>query len=167
MRFDRLLFPLLLAACSKGDADGSGAAAAKAELPATALLSVEPTGALDVKTVIASAKSGDHVVVHGRVGDAGATTAFFTLVDPSLKACNEGAAMDECPTPWDFCCTPVDEMPKVFANVQFRQGENLRAGSLLGVGGLDHLTPVTVAGTAQKDEQGNLTIVADALFVKR
>lgn len=154
-----------VAACSDDAAKDGAHAHAPGALPAPFALASAPAGAKSVKDVVASAKSGDEVVVSGRVGMEGSDSAFFTLVDGSLKSCVETG--DECKTPWDFCCTPPDEMAKVSATIVFQAGAKPIAGSVIGFQGLDHLSNVVVKGKAEKDSAGNLTVVADGIFVRK
>jgi hypothetical protein len=155
------------ALCSSCGVKESAAPPSKpAALPESFALASEPAGAKPVKEVIASVKSGDEVLVAGRVGVEGSDRAYFSLVDASLKACSETPMNDPCKTPWDFCCTPSDELKKLAATVEFRDGAALYSGSVLGFRGLDHLKHVVVKGKAEKDAAGNLTIVASGIFVK-
>ncbi len=160
---------LTVVGCAKDEAptprDGSSTPKAANGLPASFVLAGEPAGARPVKEIVSAARSGDEVVVAGRVGDTGSDRANFRLVDPSLKSCTEIG--DECKTPWDYCCTPPDEMAKVSATVVFQDGEKPYAGTVLGFAGLDHLSSVVVKGRAEKDSSGNLTIVASGIFVKK
>src|SRR5262245_40379084 len=68
------------------------------------LASSEPAGAKDVIDVRKDAKDGDNVVVVGRIGgDVDPWiqgSAAFSIVDRSLKPCNEREG-DSCKTPWD------------------------------------------------------------------
>jgi len=155
--------------CSK-ETDGGGGAAGggtKSGLPAVLALAAEPAGAVAVKDVIANVKDGDRVVALGRVGEAGGEQAYFTLADASLLACTEMPMPDACKTPWDFCCTAADELATSCATVEFRENDALRNGSVIGFSGIAHLTTVVVSGTARKDAQGNVSILADGLFVRR
>lgn len=163
-----LLVAAVSAASCSGDAERSGSgAAAKSAIPASFVLASEPAGAKPVKEAVAAAKSGDELVVTGRVGNEGASSAFFTLVDVTVKPCTEMEPPDSCPTPWDYCCEPSDEMAKASATVVFRDGARPYAGNLLGVGGLDHLEHVVVQGKAERDSGGNLTIVASGIYVRK
>lgn len=160
---------LALGACGGGESPAEQAkqgAASTARLPASLALPGEPAGARSVKEVVAGAKAGDEVVVSGRVGVEGSDRAYFTLVDSSLQACSETALNDPCETPWDFCCSPPDELSKLSALVEFRDGAGLYPGSVLGFAGLEHLKGVVVKGKASKDSGGNLTVVASGIFVK-
>ncbi len=116
-----------------------------------------------------SAKDGDEVAVLGRIG--GSTDpwvegrAAFQIVDPSLIPCNEIEG-DGCPTPWDYCCD-TDRLPKSMATVKFvdESGKTIEtdARKLLG---LKELTHVVIKGKAQRDEAGNLTVLASGVFVQ-
>ena len=96
------LFALLLAGCGQGD---KPAATAGATLDRTRYVAAsEPAGAKGVIEVRKDAKDGAEVVVVGRIGGHGKTPftgrAAFTIVDPSLKTCDEIG--EECKTPWDY-----------------------------------------------------------------
>lgn len=69
------------------------------------ILAAEPDGASDVITARKS-KDGQSVVVFGRIGGSESPwidgRAAFTIVDSSLKPCNE-IGDDACPKPWDYC----------------------------------------------------------------
>lgn len=167
--FPALVTVLCLGACGGGDSNalhGAQGSTSTARLPASLALSGEPAGARSVKEVVAAAQAGDEVVVSGRVGVEGSDRAYFTLVDSSLQACSETALNDPCETPWDFCCSPPDELSRLSALVEFRDGAALYPGSVLGFAGLEHLKGVVVKGKASKDAGGNLTVVASGIFVK-
>jgi hypothetical protein len=132
-------------------------------------LSAEPAAAQSVKAARESAKDEEHVTVVGRIGgDANPWVegqAAFMLVDSSLKACNEKDD-DACSTPWDFCCD-ADLLPESKAMVKI-VGEDGRpvqtdARQLLGV---KELQTVVVHGRAKRDESGNLTVLADGVYVR-
>ncbi|QDT52772.1 hypothetical protein Pan44_07840 [Caulifigura coniformis] len=113
-------------------------------------------------------KDGDEVAVLGRIG--GSTDpwvkgrAAFQIVDPTLVPCNEIEG-DSCETPWDYCCD-TDRLPKSMATVKFvdESGKTLEtdARKLLGV---KELMSVVVKGKAQRDEAGNLTVLASSVYV--
>jgi hypothetical protein len=134
------------------------------------LLTAEPAGAKGVLDVRKDSKDADVVVIVGRIG--GSQKPFtgrgaFTIVDSSLKPCNERGD-DACPYPWDYCCDPPEERKKATVLVKFmtEQGDTLPddARQLLGV---KELQTVVVKGKAKRDDAGNLTILADALYVRR
>lgn len=59
--------------------------------------------------------------------------------------------MDECKTPWDYCCSEPKEIAAHSATVQVVRpdGKPLRA-ALTGVAGLKPLSEVTVKGTVAR-----------------
>ncbi len=129
------------------------------------LLTEEPQGAAGV----AEARQADaeEVTVVGRVG--GSPNPFvegmaaFTIVDPKIPSC---AGEEGCPTPWDYCCT-LDQVKDGIAMVKVvdSQGKPVAADAkkLLGI---QELSMVVVRGEAQRDEQGNLTVLTDKVYVK-
>lgn len=130
-------------------------------------LATEPAGAKGVKLARKDAKDADEVTLVGRIGgDANPWIqgqAAFLIVDSELKPC----ADDEgCPTPWDYCCS-MDLLPENKAMVKIVDGSGKTvatdARELLGV---KELQTVVVHGRAKKDEGGNLTILADGIFVR-
>jgi hypothetical protein len=134
------------------------------------LLTKEPVGARGVKDVRQDAKDGDEVVILGRIGgDVNPWVegrAVFWIIDPAVKSCKE-TADDACPTPWDCCCTPKEELRRVMATVKVvdDKGQTVAvdARQLLG---LKELQTVVVHGRARRDDKGNLTVLADGLFVR-
>lgn len=73
---------------------------------------------------------------------------------------------DNCPHPWDYCCE-TDKLPEASALVKIvdQEGNVVKsdARNLLSV---KELQTVVVKGKAQRDETGNLTILANGVFVK-
>jgi hypothetical protein len=131
----------------------------------------EPSGAKGVLEVRKQAKDGDEVVVTGRVGGSTspiiAGALVFTIVDPSLKPCNEKAD-DSCATPWDYCCDPKDKLAQATASIKVvdAQGNTVEkdARQFLGI---KELQTVVVRGKAKRDANGNLTVLADQVYVKK
>ncbi|MDZ4852452.1 MAG: hypothetical protein SGI77_24450 [Pirellulaceae bacterium] len=128
----------------------------------------EPAGAIPVGEARSSAKSDEHVVLVGHIGGSAKPfvdgIAAFTVVDPKVPYC---AAKEGCPTPWDYCC----EQGQVKDNIALVQivddaGKTIAedARKLLGV---KELNLVVVSGKAQRDEAGNLTLLADKVFLKK
>ena len=137
------------------------------------MLSAEPEGGQNVIAVRETSKDGDDVVMVGRIGgslnpwvdDRGA----FSIVDPSLLACSDEKEEGEpcsCKTPWDYCCE-TDKLPDAMALVKFVESD----GSVVNhdarkVFNLVELQTVVVKGKAKRDDAGNLTILADGMFVR-
>lgn len=134
------------------------------------VLTSEPAEAKDVKDVRAESKDADEVTVVGRIG--GDTNpwvegqAAFLLVDTALKPCNEKED-DACETPWDYCCD-TDLLPshKAMVKVVDTHGKTVPtdARELLGV---KEMQTVVVHGKAKRDEAGNLTVLADGVYVRK
>ena len=89
--------------------------------------------------------------------------AAFQLVDLSIKPCPDD---EGCPTPWDYCCQ-TDKLPANSATVKLVDagGKPVAKGAreLLGV---KELNTVVVRGKAKRDDAGNLTVLADQIYVK-
>src|SRR5438067_1509941 len=144
----------LAAGCSQPAPPAADAPAAEG---AKYLLAAEPAGAKPVKEVRGAARDGDEVVVVGRIGGSAKPwiegRAGFLIVDPSFTPCSEKDG-DSCPTPWDYCCDPKEELVKGMATVKVvdDRGETVPvdARRLLGVKELD---TVVVRGRAKRDDQ--------------
>ena len=134
------------------------------------LLATEPDGAKDVIAVRESTADGDEVLVVGRIG-GGANPwiedlAAFSIVDNSLKACSDIPG-DQCPIPWDYCCeTPKLPTSTALIKVVDESGDLVKADAreLLKV---KELSTVIVKGKAQRDDAGNLTVLATGVYVKK
>lgn len=128
----------------------------------------------EVKDVIAAkkgAKPGDRIVVRGRIGGSkepmAAERAIFTIMDLGLQPCGAGK-MEECPTPWDYCCDPREEITKNIATVQVvdASGRPLKAG-LKNMGKLKPMAEVVIQGrVAGGTSADSLVVDATGIFVK-
>ncbi len=133
------------------------------------LLKSEPAGALEILKARESVKNAEEVVLVGRIGGAvdpwTPDRAAFTIVDNSFKDCS-ATGDDGCPTPWDYCCERDAGKTKVQVRVVDASGKLIQkdAKSLLG---LKELQTVVVQGKAKRDDQGNLTVMATGIFVKK
>ena len=132
------------------------------------LLASEPAAAKGVKDVRAEAKDAEAVTLVGRIG--GDTNpwiegqAAFLVVDSALKPCDE---KEGCPTPWDYCCDAGD-LPANKAMVKIVDSSgNTVATDARKLLGLKELQTVVVHGKAKRDEAGNLTVLADGIFVRK
>jgi len=156
------LFTLTLAC---GGSGGESGETASSDLPERFYAAEAPAGAVDVGVAHAELQDGESAVVRGVVG--GSTRPFveglaaFTIVDPALESC-VGDGMG-CETPWDYCCVDPETMVKQSATIELTDGGKLLTASPRGFHGLDHLVTVVVEGTAKRDAQGNLTIVASGM----
>jgi hypothetical protein len=155
------------ASCLSGCSQSSGPSAetAGAVVPDAAFLLAErPADAQDVAQARETSQDGEDLAVLGRIGGSAQPfvdgLAAFTIVDPKLAWCGED---EGCPTPWDYCC--ADTTGKV-ATVKIvgADGEPVArdARTLLGV---KELSQVVVRGKARRDDQGNLTVLAEKVYV--
>jgi len=134
------------------------------------LLKTEPDGGQNVIAARKTSKDRGDVVVVGRIGGSESPfvsgLAAFEIVDPSLKACSDIPG-DECPKPWDYCCE-LDKlsMSKVLVKVVDQEGKVLMSDARK-LWNLKELQTVVVTGKAQRDEAGNLTVLASGVFVRK
>ncbi len=131
------------------------------------LATSEPAGAIPVGEARAKIEDGQEVTLVGRIGGSSKPfvdgLAAFTIVDPKVPFC---AADEGCPTPWDYCCQ-TDAVKSNIATVKI-VGEagtpvSTSARDLLNV---KELATVVVKGKAKRDDQGNLTVSANQIFVR-
>ena len=133
------------------------------------LLSSEPDDGMNVIKAREVTKNDDQVVIVGRIGGESpwieGRAAFF-IVDRSLKACSDIPG-NKCDTPWDYCCE-THKLPTSTALVKVvdENGDRVKADAreLLKV---KALSTVVVKGKAQRDDAGNLTVLASSVYVKR
>lgn len=167
------LTAIALSGCGEGRPKNKSATPAE---PAAAvdgskyLLTSEPAGAANVIAARESAKDDEEVVVVGRIGGSEdpwvAGRAAFSIVDPSLKACSDIPG-DTCEKPWDYCCE-TDKLPKAtaFVKVVDEKGEPVKADSRQ-LWDLKELQTVVIRGKAKRDEAGNLTVLANGVYVRK
>lgn len=165
------LLPIAAAACGgdAGDDAGStasqGSASASTDTAADVWLASVPADAQDVAEARADATEGRTMTVRGVIGGSKKPfvdgLAAFQLIDPALEPCAVG---EGCPTPWDYCCVDPRTIAANSITVEVRDGDAVRAGGLRGSNGLDHLAEVVVQGVAERDERGNVTIVASGVI---
>ncbi|MCC7425187.1 MAG: hypothetical protein IT428_33370 [Planctomycetaceae bacterium] len=173
------LFALVIAGCgqnagtpaAKTERTSKPTAATEVATPADPafLLTEQPADPVGVGAARKESKDEEEVTIIGRIG--GSTKPFiegmaaFTIVDPKLDPCPDD---EGCPTPWDYCCTKGSDLKGNTALVKLVSGDGTPvakdARNLLGV---KELTHVVVHGKAKRDEKGNLTVVAEKVFVKK
>lgn len=162
--------------CNQGSSDtnragGKSVEEAKAQLFADLFVAKAPGGATDVQAAKKAGRPKNDVVIHGRIGGRkdpfAKGRAMFTLVDMSVPTCADKAD-DHCPTPWDYCCEPKDNLLANALTVQV-VGENGRPleAELDGVRGLKPMAEVVVAGkVASRDDAGGMVVSATEVYVK-
>jgi hypothetical protein len=124
-------------------------------------LAADPGAALSVKEAKEKGP-GEEVVVVGRVKEIVKGYATFNLIDASLDYCGQkpGSMTDD--TPWDYCCETGEVRAAATLTVEVRgPGGKVRAGTMPSLRLLDL---VAVKGRLEKDEHGNVTVVATGWF---
>jgi hypothetical protein len=138
------------------------------------ILDAEPSGAIEVAAARESAQDKEEVVIVGRIGGSldpwVKGRAAFSIVDNAILACSDDKEEGEpcsCKTPWDYCCE-VDKLPNAMALVKFVDSSGVivkhDAKANFGVKELD---TVIIKGTAERDDAGNLTVLASGMFVRK
>jgi hypothetical protein len=163
-----LLLVLALAFAASCSHEAHSSSAPASDVPESFFLA-SPPAARTVADVITSAKDGDEVVVIGRVGGARKVFvdgfAAFSIVDATVQPCGS-AKMDECQTPWDYCCDAPEVMAKNTVSVELMlDGKPLKA-TARSFHGLDHLKTVVVTGKVVRDDAGNVRVLATGLHVQ-
>ena len=159
---------ILVTGCSKS---GDTETQSKAEsLPASLFLAQAPAGVQSIASVKAAAQEGDPVVIKAVIGGRKqsfvAKRAVMTVVDAALdNPCLGGD--DHCPTPWDYCCTPSEQLLSQMATVQIL-GPDKRPLSV-DLPTVDHLSPLStlvIQGTVgPRPDKATLVIHATGIFV--
>lgn len=127
----------------------------------------EPSGAIPVGEAREETKDEESVTLVGIIGGSSEPfvdgLAAFTIVDPKVPYC----APDEgCHTPWDYCCQQNQVKDNIATiKVVDEQGKPVAqdARTLLDV---KELSTVVIEGTAQRDDEGNLSVLAKQVFVR-
>jgi hypothetical protein len=166
---------ILLVGCEgssdKKPAEKASATAPSAMLPSGLILTTAPADAQNVVEAKQKAKTGDEIVVRGRIGGSKQPfvegRAIFQLVDVSLPTCDENPG-DTCPTPWDYCCEPVDVKVAKSLTVQVvgEDGKPLKI-DLNGQGGLKPSAHVVIKGkVAERPDEKTMTVRAEGVYVQ-
>jgi hypothetical protein len=132
-------------------------------------LTEEPEGAVGVLAARETSKTGDIIVVVGRIGGSATPwiegRAAFVMADASALVGETGDCEEGCTKP---CCAQSKELAGFTALVKFLDDEGrpvaADARQLFEVSEQD---TVVVRGRAQRDDGGNLTIIADGIYVRR
>jgi len=148
---------------------GSGAVSSggSTESPAWMLASA-PADAVGVASAKGSAREGETVAVRGIIGgrkDALSTAgALFVMMDTGLDNPCVTAEDDHCPTPWDYCCTPPDQIMANSATVLLVDDAGKTLPLDLRTFGIEPLDEVVVVGTvAARPSADVLTIMATGI----
>ncbi|MDG1874039.1 MAG: hypothetical protein P8J27_09010 [Mariniblastus sp.] len=138
------------------------------------LLNAEPENGVDVAAVREAAKDQEDITIVGRIGGNAEPwvkdRAAFYMVDRALLACSDEKEDGEdcsCPTPWDYCCE-TDKLPNAMVLVKFVDSD----GAIIKHDakdnfGIKELDTVVIQGKAERDDAGNMTVLAKAMFVRK
>ncbi len=114
----------------------------------------------------AKSENGQEVTLVGRIGGSSKPfvegLAAFTIVDPKVPHC---AKEEGCPTPWDYCCE-TDAVKETLPPSRLSTKPQARNKRCSRTAQRKELSMVVVKGTAKRDDQGNLTVAANQVFVK-
>ena len=134
------------------------------------VLASEPAGAIGVVTAREEVEDDQAVVIVGRIGGSAKPwiegRAAFVLADAAAlaEACADGHCEEGCTKP---CCARDKELFSSTALVKFidEQGRTLPldARQLFNIKEKDM---VVVRGIAKRDDAGNLTVLADGLYLR-
>jgi hypothetical protein len=145
-------------------------AAAIADVPDGFILAAAPGDATSLSEAKTSASVGDRVVFEARIGGRGEPftegAAVFLVADRAIPTCEELHG-DGCPTPWDYCCEPKDNLLRNMATVQIVDdaGRPLR-GAIKGLSGLDPMASIVVVGTVRQSEEVVFIVDASGIYVE-
>ncbi len=128
----------------------------------------EPEHSLPVGEARQQVQDGDQVALLGHIGGSKEPfvdgLAAFTIVDPKVDYCQPD---EQCPTPWDYCCKQNEVQDNIAMVKIVDQNDAVVAGDAKGLLGVKELSLVVVQGTAQRDDEGNLTLLANKVFIKQ
>lgn len=131
-------------------------------LPAGFLLEKAPEAAPDVVDAKKGLKKGDKIVLKGRIGGSKnpfvKERAVFSLIGRGPKACNEIPG-DKCPIPWDYCCSPRNEITAHSVTVQVVDAKGMPVRTdIKGRWEIKELSELVVVGTVA-DVRGDAMVV--------
>ena len=139
-----------------------------APLPDALFLSEAPEGVQAITDLKSTAKEGDEVVVKvivgGKMDPIVEGRASAAIIDASLaNPCT--SEDDHCKTPWDYCCTPTEDVTANLANLQILddQGKVLAADLSSKIEPLSVLTVRGIVGP--RPDAQVLTINATGIYI--
>ncbi len=161
------LFAWALGTAGCQSQDSNSPVSSSAQMPSEYLIESEPAGGMPVGEARAKSKDGEEVTLIGRIGGSSEPfvegLAAFTIVDPKVPHC---ATEEGCPTPWDYCCQTAAVKENVATVKIVDESGKPVAQSARNLLQVKELSTVVVKGKAIRDEQGNLTIAANQVFVR-
>ena len=153
------------------EADPGAATPVAASLPAGLFLTASPGEPIPIEEFRSSAQPDDEVIVRvvvgGEVEVFVANRALVKVIDAGIEnpCLVEG---HDCPTPWDYCCTPADEKQPHRAAVKIvdASGKTLPV-DLKSSGHFKELDILVIKGVvAPGSDENNLVINASGIFVE-
>ena len=158
--------------CQKSDETSLQNALSTSEFPASLFLAEAPTGIASISLLKGSAQEGDTVTVKAVIGGRKqafvANRAVMTVVDASL---NNGCLAEghRCPTPWDYCCTPSEQLLQQTASVQIVDSENRPLSiDLNTVDKFKPLSTLVIQGiVGPRPDDSTLVINATGVFIEQ
>ena len=122
-----LLSTICLFSLSCRDSKDSQTETSSAAIPDSLFLAAAPTGVQTVSSLKEKAKEGDEVVIKTVVGGREKVfvnnRAVMTVIDVAVEnPCTKED--DHCATPWDYCCTPSEQLIPHLASVQIVGADN-------------------------------------------
>ncbi len=165
------LFTLPLGCGDSSSSDTSASIATPASIPAAFFTSRRPAEVSDLVKIKPDAEKGDAITFLARVGGREKPfvdgQAIFTVTDPSLVSCELMGEEDHCSVPWDYCCTPSEEIRMGSATVRLLgDDERPLRSSAQGAGGLAPARFVVIDGVvADRNEEGLFVVDATRVWV--
>ena len=134
----------------------------------TWIIQTQPTDAVEVGAAKQTAKKGDAIVLHGRIGGMrepiSEGVGQFVIVDMAIKTCDQLHG-DTCPTPWDYCCEPRESLAANNATVQIVNQSGRTIEVDLNEAGLSPQDEVYVIGVVgDRPNEGVLTVKASGIY---
>lgn len=160
----------LLVGCGESSSTETTSGSRSVEASPAWLLASMPADAVGVSQARSSVAEGDAVTIRGIIGgrkDALSDgSGVFVIMDESIENPCLGKD-DNCPTPWDYCCTPRDVIASSNATVQLVDESGAMVKRDLRELGIDELDRVVVVGTvAARPSPEVLNIRAEQIFVE-
>lgn len=159
---------MVVAGCSESQPTASHEdSTSSTAAPSQFIASSEPSGAVAVGEAREAVKDGEEVVLVGIIGGSAKPfidgLAAFTIVDPKVPFC---AADEGCATPWDYCCEQGQVKDNIATVKVVDESGKPVATDARGLLNVKELSTVVVKGAAERDEQGNLAVLASQVFVR-
>jgi hypothetical protein len=158
--------------CSKPDDSQAEGTNTSQALPETLFLAQVPTGIQTISQLKEDVEAGDEVVIKAVIGGRKnafvANRAVMTVVDATVgnKCLVED---DHCPTPWDYCCAPAEDLLPETATIQITGSDtNPLKVDLSSIPQLAPLNTLVIKGTVgPRPDKSTLVINATGIFVEQ